>query len=121
MKMASWRYRISFLLFLSLLAWILAACGGSAASTPPPNSCGVSNGTPVSTATTTPLKGPGITVNLGYFPNVTHAAALVGLSCGTFANALAPNTIAQKTFNAGGDLVNALLAGSIDIGYVGPS
>jgi NitT/TauT family transport system substrate-binding protein len=44
----------------------------------------------------------------------------VGLNCGTFAQALTPNTIAEKTFNAGGDLVNALVAGSIDIGYVGP-
>lgn len=120
---ASWRYSISSLLLLSLLAWVLSACGGSTTSTPAstPNSCSVANGTPASTATSKPLSGPGITVNLGYFPNVTHAAALVGLSCGTFAHALVPNKIAETRFNAGGDLINALLAGSIDIGYVGPA
>jgi NitT/TauT family transport system substrate-binding protein len=121
---AFWRYRISSLLLLTILVWILSACGGgstTASSTPTPNSCGVGSSTTTITTTTSTPGGTGITVNVGYFPNITHAAALVGLSCGTFAQDLAPNTIATKTFNAGGDLITALLAGSIDIGYVGPS
>jgi NitT/TauT family transport system substrate-binding protein len=65
--------------------------------------------------------GP-ITVNLGYFPNLTHAVALVGVERGTFQNALGPNVkLATKTFNAGPALIEALFAGDIDIGYVGPS
>jgi NitT/TauT family transport system substrate-binding protein len=113
------RYRISLLLLIIVLAWTLAACGSTsnttASSTPTPG-CNVGNSTPPPT-----LSGPGITVNLGYFPNITHAAALVGLSCGTFAKDLAPNTIKETRFNVGSDLVSALLAGSIDISYVGPS
>src|SRR6266702_8620999 len=65
--------------------------------------------------------GP-ITVNLGYFPNLTHAVALVGVERGTFQNALGPNVkLVTKTFNAGPALIEALFAGDIDIGYVGPS
>ena len=65
--------------------------------------------------------GP-VTVNLGYFPNLTHAVALVGVGRGTFQNALGPNVkLATKTFNAGPAEIEALFAGDIDIGYVGPS
>jgi NitT/TauT family transport system substrate-binding protein len=65
--------------------------------------------------------GP-VTVNLGYFPNLTHAVALVGVQRGTFQNALGPNVkLETKTFNAGPALIEALFAGDIDIGYVGPS
>lgn len=63
-----------------------------------------------------------ITVNLGYFPNLTHAVALVGVERSTFQNALGPNVkLATKIFNAGPALIEALFAGDIDIGYVGPS
>jgi len=65
--------------------------------------------------------GP-ITVNLGYFPNLTHAAAIVGVARGTFQNALGSNVkLETKNFNAGPALIEALFAGSIDIGYVGPN
>lgn len=63
-----------------------------------------------------------ITVHLGYFPNITHAVALVGVARGTFKQALGPNVnLDIKTFNAGPQLIEALFAGSIDIGYVGPN
>lgn len=55
------------------------------------------------------------TVRLGYFANLTHAQALVGLANGTFHN------IEPKVFNAGPAEMEALLAGDIDIAYVGPS
>lgn len=65
--------------------------------------------------------GP-VTLNLGYFPNLTHAVALVGVERGTFQHALGPHVkLATKTFNAGPALIEALFAGDIDIGYVGPS
>jgi NitT/TauT family transport system substrate-binding protein len=63
-----------------------------------------------------------ITVHLGYFPNLTHAVALVGMERGTFQNALGSNVkLEAKTFNAGPALIEALFAGDIDIGYVGPN
>ncbi len=62
------------------------------------------------------------TVRLGYFPNLTHAVALVGVARGTFKDALGPNVhLETKTFNAGPALIEALFASDIDIGYVGPN
>ncbi len=72
-----------------------------------------------------PASEPGatpLTVRLGYFPNVTHAAAVVGVARGAFAAALAPTaTLEVKTFNAGPSLIEAIFAGEIDIGYIGPN
>ena len=63
-----------------------------------------------------------IIVNLGYFPNLTHAVALVGVERGTFQSALGSNVkLETKTFNAGPALIEALFASDIDIGYVGPN
>lgn len=63
-----------------------------------------------------------VTLNLGYFPNLTHAVALVGVGRGTFQQELGSKVNLQtQTFNAGPSEVQALLAGSIDIGFVGPS
>jgi len=65
--------------------------------------------------------GP-LTIRLGYFPNLTHAPALVGLQDGLFAGQLGDGvTIEQHTFNAGGDAVTAILSGSLDAGFVGPN
>jgi NitT/TauT family transport system substrate-binding protein len=90
--------------FLMLLAFALAACRNSSAF----SSNSGSNGH--------------ITVHLGYFPNITHAVALVGVERGTFQQAFGPNvTVDTKTFNAGPSLIEALFAGAIDIGYVGPN
>src|SRR6266852_8257536 len=61
-------------------------------------------------------------VRLGYFPNLTHAVALVGVERDTFQQALGSNVkLETKTFNAGPALIEALFAGAIDIGYVGPN
>ena len=63
-----------------------------------------------------------LTIKLGYFPNLTHAPALVGLKKGLFARELGSNvTIETHTFNAGGDAVTAMLSGSIDMTFVGPA
>lgn len=61
-------------------------------------------------------------LRLGFFPNVTHAPALVGVGQGLFADALGPDVGLQTlTFNAGTDAVEALFAGAIDIAFVGPN
>ena len=58
-------------------------------------------------------------VHLGFFPNLTHGPALVGLLRGDFARALAPLTVEAQPFNAGPQAMEALFAGAIDACYVG--
>ncbi len=63
-----------------------------------------------------------VTLRLGYFPNVTHATALVGVGKGIFAQALGPNvTLKTAIFNAGPAEIEALFADAIDAGYIGPN
>ena len=60
-------------------------------------------------------------VRLGYFPNLTHAPALIGVSSGDFQKELGPNVgLTPIAFNAGPEAMEALLASAIDISYVGP-
>ncbi|MFF4586254.1 ABC transporter substrate-binding protein [Streptomyces sp. NPDC001388] len=61
------------------------------------------------------------TVKIGYFPNLTHATALVGVQEGLLQKELGGTTIKASTFNAGPSEIEALNAGSIDIGWIGPS
>jgi NitT/TauT family transport system substrate-binding protein len=61
-------------------------------------------------------------LRLGYYPNITHAAAIVGVEKGIFAQDLGPNVrLTTTTFNAGPAAVQALLTGAIDATYVGPN
>ncbi|MCU1450014.1 MAG: sulfonate transporter substrate-binding protein [Acidimicrobiales bacterium] len=63
-----------------------------------------------------------VDLRLGYFPNLTHATALVGVANGIFAKDLGPNvTLKTTTFNAGPAAVEALFGGQLDITYVGPN
>ncbi len=59
-------------------------------------------------------------VTIGYFPNLTHAQAVLGVASGDFERSVAPFKLETKLFNAGPSLIEALFAGEIDIGYVGP-
>ncbi|MGW8763031.1 aliphatic sulfonate ABC transporter substrate-binding protein [Streptomyces sp. NPDC055815] len=61
------------------------------------------------------------TVRLGYFPNLTHATALVGDQEGILQKELGGTKLVSTTFNAGPSEIEALNAGSIDIGFIGPS
>ena len=63
------------------------------------------------------------TMRLGYFPNLTHAPALVGVQQGTFKAALKELgvTVTPTVFNAGPDAVTALFADSLDCSYIGPN
>ncbi|GAA2489314.1 aliphatic sulfonate ABC transporter substrate-binding protein [Streptomyces gobitricini] len=60
-------------------------------------------------------------VRLGYFPNLTHATALVGDQEGIIQKELGGTELKVSTFNAGPSEIEALNAGSIDIGFIGPS
>jgi sulfonate transport system substrate-binding protein len=63
-----------------------------------------------------------VTLRLGYFPNVTHAAAVAGVEKGIFADALGANVeLKAATFNAGPAAVEALFAGALDATYIGPN
>ncbi|MEU1804817.1 ABC transporter substrate-binding protein [Streptomyces sp. NPDC019937] len=61
-------------------------------------------------------------VKVGYFANLTHATALVGLrKGGQIQQALRGTKVAPYVFNAGPSEIEALNAGSIDMGWIGPS
>jgi NitT/TauT family transport system substrate-binding protein len=62
------------------------------------------------------------TMRVGYFPNITHSQALVGLARGDFQKALGDNvTVRTTVFNAGPSVIEALFAGQIDLSYIGPN
>jgi NitT/TauT family transport system substrate-binding protein len=85
---------------IALLALLLAACGQSAPA----------------------AAGEPVNLRLAFFPNLTHAVALVGVERGTFKEALGPNVnLDLKTFNAGPALIEAMFAEEVDIGYIGPN
>ncbi|GAA1583304.1 ABC transporter substrate-binding protein [Kribbella hippodromi] len=64
-------------------------------------------------------KGPATELRLGYFPNVTHAAALVGLGKDLFSKELGSTKLVPTKFNAGPEAVGALLGGSLDASFIG--
>jgi NitT/TauT family transport system substrate-binding protein len=62
------------------------------------------------------------TLRLGYFPNVTHASAIVGVEGGIFQEKLGNNVkLETSTFNAGPQAVEALNSGALDATYIGPN
>jgi NitT/TauT family transport system substrate-binding protein len=89
------------------LSLVLAACGSSSKTGSPTNSSNPAGA---------------VTLRLGYFPNVTHAPAIIGVQNGTFASKLGSNVkLSLKTFNSGTEATTALLAGAIDASFVGPN
>lgn len=60
-------------------------------------------------------------VRIGYFGNLTHGTALVGVGKGLFQKELGATKVSPTIFNAGPSEIEALNAGSIDIGWIGPS
>ena len=86
---------------LGLVAAMMAGCASAAGSTPDADEV-------------TELR-------LGYFANVTHAPALVGLEEGLFEEALGDIDVTTSVFNAGPAAIEALTAGAIDATYIGPN
>ncbi|MBT2512287.1 ABC transporter substrate-binding protein [Arthrobacter sp. ISL-30] len=64
---------------------------------------------------------PAAELKLGYFGNVTHAPALIGISKGTIAKSLGDTKLSTQVFNAGPAAIEALNAGAIDAAYIGPN
>jgi NitT/TauT family transport system substrate-binding protein len=82
--------------------------------------CGSSSKTPAEGTTDT--SGDKITLRLGYFPNVTHAPAIIGVQDGAFAKALGDNVdLKLTTYNSGTEVTTAILAGALDASFVGPN
>ncbi|RCG30010.1 aliphatic sulfonate ABC transporter substrate-binding protein [Sphaerisporangium album] len=61
-------------------------------------------------------------LRLGFFPNITHSTALVGVKKGFFEKALGANvTLKTATFNAGPAATEAIFSDAIDATYIGPN
>ena len=96
------------------LTIVVAACGDDDEATP------AAQAAPVAAAD--PAAGLEGTVNFGFFPNVTHAPALVGTGEGLIQDQLGDGVDLETfTFNAGTEAIEALYAGSIDITLIGPN
>lgn len=68
------------------------------------------------------LSGGAVTMRVGYFPNITHSQALIGIARGDFQKALGPDvTLDVKVFNAGPSAIEAMFAGQLDLSYIGPN
>ena len=95
------------LLALAVLPLAAAACGSAGPAASGSGSSGTS--APVS-------------LRLGYFPNLTHAPALVGVQKGILVKDLGAGvTLQTATFNAGPAEVEAILSGGLDAGFMGPN
>ncbi|MFG2985227.1 ABC transporter substrate-binding protein, partial [Streptomyces sp. NPDC048258] len=102
---------------LPLLIGALASCGyGSQADKSAGKDADKAN-----VAATDGKKLSASEVRIGYFPNLTHATALVGLQEGLIEKELGGTTIKPQSFNAGPSEIEALNGGSLDIGFIGPS
>ena len=64
-----------------------------------------------------------VTFRLGYFPNMTHAPAIVGVDNGDLRRTLSVDgaSLETATFNAGTEVIEALFSGAIDASYIGPN
>lgn len=59
-------------------------------------------------------------VTIGYFPNLDHAAGIIGKEKGFFEEELKDKEVHFTNFPNGNDFIDALDSGSIQLGYVGP-
>jgi NitT/TauT family transport system substrate-binding protein len=101
-------------------ALVLGACSSSSTSSSSSTASGSTTGSTLASGGSS--SGGSVTLHLGYFPNLTHATALVGVHEGIFAKALGPNVkLVTATFNAGPAEVQALFSGALDAAYLGPN
>ncbi len=105
---------------IGIVAGVVALIGGGVAV-----ASGVSGnsaaGTGTSVEAAAPAGNPAAELKLGYFGNVTHAPALVGVSQGYIADELGDTKLSTQVFNAGPAAIEALNAGAIDATYIGPN
>ena len=91
----------------------VAGCSSSSSSSTAASSAGSSG----SSSAAAP-----VTVRLGYLANITHAPALIAVKNGYFTKDLgSAGTVNTTVFSTGTEETTALLAGQIDVAYVGPN
>jgi NitT/TauT family transport system substrate-binding protein len=80
------------------------------------------NSNPISASTNT-SGATSKALRIGYFPNLNHAQAVIGLNSGDFKKTFSKDgiTVQSTVFNAGPTLIEALFANQIDVAYVGPN
>ncbi|WP_314193072.1 ABC transporter substrate-binding protein [uncultured Arthrobacter sp.] len=101
---------------IGIAAGILAVLGaGVAVATTAAN-----NAAPDS-ANAAAATSPATELKLGYFGNITHATALVGVQKRFIAKELGDTKLSTQVFNAGPAAIEALNAGAIDATYIGPN
>ena len=94
-------------LLLTVLASLAVACGGNDEA---------------KAASTNDSPEKPVTLRLGYFANVTHAPAVIGVADGSFQAELGDNVkLETKVFNAGPAAIEAMFAGEIDASFIGPN
>lgn len=59
-------------------------------------------------------------VTIGYFPNLDHAAGIIGKEKGFFEEEMTDYNVSFTHFPNGNDFIDALDVGNIQLGYVGP-
>ena len=102
---------------MMLAGAILTTATLSGCAATPASGAGSQPDAPAAEATGTPAEE----LRLGYFANVTHAPALVGLEEGLIEDALGDTKLSTQVFNAGPAAIEALSAGAIDATYIGPN
>jgi NitT/TauT family transport system substrate-binding protein len=60
-------------------------------------------------------------VRIGYFPNINHAQAVIGVGGGEFQKELGSVVVKGQVFSVGPAIIEAMLARQVDIAYVGPN
>ena len=94
------KFKLAMLAATLFGSMMLTACGGSDSPT---------------TASTENQE-----IRLGYFPNLDHAPAIVGVKKEIFAKQLPGTEISTQVFPDGNAFMDALNSNNLDIGYVGP-
>lgn len=109
--------RLGDLAGMMLAGAILTTATLSGCAATPATGAGTQPDAPAAEATGTPAEE----LRLGYFANVTHAPALVGLEEGLIEGALGDTELTTQVFNAGPAAIEALSAGAVDATYIGPN
>ncbi|MCU1430942.1 MAG: transporter substrate-binding protein [Actinotalea sp.] len=104
LRRATWR-RAAGALPVLLLSASLAACSSAGAAS--------GDGGPAS--------GTLDELRLGYFANVTHAPAVIGVAEGLIQDELGETELRTEIFNAGPSAIEALNAGAVDATFIGPN
>src|SRR6185312_10936955 len=61
-------------------------------------------------------------LRIGYFPNINHAQAVIGLGRRDFQKALGDGIeVKTEIFSAGPSAITALFANQVDVTYIGPN